>query len=258
MKPTERFSNRADDYRRYRPGYPVAVIDLMRDACGLRVGASVADIGSGTGIFSKLLLEGGFDVTAVEPNEAMREAAEQDLRCFPGFHSVAAAAEETGLPAASFDAITVAQAFHWFNHEAALREFQRLLHADGFAFIIWNHRQIDTSPFLCDYEELLRTLGLPYESVVHRDQNARTRSLEEFFPAGSLQVARFENPHTMDWLALRGRFLSASYAPAKGDPWHEEYVTRLEKIFHKHAVNDLVIFDQETKVYYGKPGKTEK
>jgi SAM-dependent methyltransferase len=252
MKPTERFSNRADDYRRYRPGYPVAVIDLMRDACGLKTGAAVADIGSGTGIFTKLLLEGGFDVTAVEPNDPMRLAAEEDLRHFPRFHSVAAAAEHTGLPEAPFVAITVAQAFHWFDHQAARQEFQRLLRPDGWVFIIWNNRQIDTSPFVRDYESLLKTLGEPYEAAAHRDQDAGTRSLEVLFPAGSFQLAEFDNPHIMDWPGLRGRFLSASYVPAKDDPRHEEYLRRLEQIFHRHSANGQVTSDQKTKVYYGK------
>jgi SAM-dependent methyltransferase len=252
MIPTERFSNRAEDYRRYRPGYPVAVVDLIRDTCGLKTGAPLADIGSGTGIFTKLLLEAGFDVTAVEPNEAMRLAAEQDLRHFHRFHSVATAAEQTGLPAASFAAITIAQAFHWFDHHAARLEFERLLHPDGWVFIIRNHRQIDTSPFVCDYEDLLKTLGEPYKAVAHRDNDAGARNREEFFPTGSLRTAQFNNPHIMDWSGLRGRFLSASYVPAKGDPRHEDYLLRLKQIFDKHAANGHVTFDQTTEVYYGK------
>ena len=252
MKPTERFSNRADDYRRYRPSYPWAVIDLMRDTCGLIAGAAVADIGAGTGIFTKLLLEAGFDVTAVEPNEAMRRAAEEDLRHFPRFHSVAAAAEQTGLPGASFNAVTVAQAFHWFDHPAARREFQRLLRPDGWVFIIRNHREIDDSPFARDYEDLLKTLGEPYETAAHRDQDTRGRILKEFFPAGSMRIAHFDNPHVMDWPGLRGRFLSSSYIPAQGDPRHEDYLARLEQIFKKHAQNGQVTFAQKTEVYYGR------
>lgn len=252
MKPTERFSNRADDYRRYRPGYPLAVTELMREACGLKAGASVADVGSGTGIFSRLLLEAGFEVTAVEPNGPMQLAAEEDLGHFPRFHSVAAAAEQTGLPGASFDAITVAQAFHWFDHQAARREFQRLLRPGGLVFIIWNNRQIDSSPFARAYEDLLKALGESYEAVAHRSQDVGPRGIEEFFAPGVAQLAEFDNPHVMDWPGLRGRFLSASYAPAKGDPRHEDFLARLERIFRQHEVEGRVTFDQTTKVYYGK------
>jgi SAM-dependent methyltransferase len=252
LKPTERFSNRAGDYRRYRPGYPKAVTDLMRDRCGLKPGAPVADIGAGTGIFSRLLLEAGFEVTAVEPNAEMRAAAEQDLRSFPRFHSVAAPAEETGLPAASFDAITVAQAFHWFDRVAAQREFRRLLRPDGWVFIVRNQRQEGSSPFAREYEEMLRTLGERYKAIGHRDPAARARGMAEFFPSGSLRIERYDNPHVMDWPGLRGRFLSMSYIPVEGEPGHEELLSRLEQIFKAHARDGRVTFDQVTEVHYGR------
>ena len=252
MKPTERFSNRADDYRRYRPGYPAAVTDLMLGPCGLAPGVPVADIGAGTGIFTRLLLEAGFEVTAVEPNAAMRAAAEEELRGFPRFHSVAAPAEETGLPGGSFDAVTVAQAFHWFDHAAARREFRRLLRPEGWVFIVRNQRREGTTPFAREYEEMLRTLGERYYAIGHRDRAARTRAMEEFFRAGSLQIAQYINPHVMDWPGLRGRFLSMSYVPAKGDPGHEELLSRLEEIFKAHARDGRVRFDQVTEVYYGR------
>jgi SAM-dependent methyltransferase len=253
MKPTERLSNRAEDYRLHRPGYPAAVIELMRESCGLQGGASVADIGSGTGILTRLLLEAGFEVTAVEPNESMRKAAEQDLRHFARFRSVAAAAEETGLSDGSFDAITVAQAFHWFDPDAARLEFRRLLRPDGWVFIIWNDRQSDASAFARDYEDLLVTLGGADGSAGHRSHHeAAARNLRVLFATGSPQFAQFDNPQTVDWPGLRGRFLSTSYAPAKGDPGHDEYLIRLERIFHKHAAKGHVVFDQKTKVYYAK------
>jgi SAM-dependent methyltransferase len=252
MNSTERFSDRADDYRRYRPSYPLAVINLIRDTCSLQAGAPVADIGSGTGILTKLLLKAGFDVTAVEPNQPMRVVAEEDLLHFPRFHSVSATAEQTGLPTASFDVITVAQAFHWFDHVAARQEFQRLLRPDGWIFLIWNDGNTDSSPFISDYEAFLKPLRESRETTTHWDKKARTLRMEEFFPHGSLRVAQFDNPQIMDWPALRGRFLSASYAPADGDPRHQDYLARLEHIFHKHATDGKVTFDQRTKVYYGR------
>lgn len=252
LKPTERFSNRAEDYRRHRPGYPAAVAGLMRDECGLRVGAAIADIGAGTGIFSRVLLDAGFDVTAVEPNDAMRAVAEEELRGFPRFHSVAAPAEKTGLAEGVFDAITVAQAFHWFDRAAARREFARLLRPGGWVFIVWNRRRGDASAFARDYEELNQSLGKPYREIEHRDPAARARAHEELFAGGTMRRAQFDNPHVLDWAGLRGRFLSTSYAPAKGDPRHEDYLARLEAIFQRHAVDGRVTFDQATEVYYGK------
>lgn len=252
MKPTERFSNRAEDYRRYRPGYPKGVTDLMRDTCGLAPGAPVADIGAGTGIFTKLLLEAGYEVTAVEPNDAMRAAAEEELSGFPRFHSVAAPAEDTGLASASFDAITVAQAFHWFDHAAAKAEFLRLLRPDGWVFIVRNQRLEGSSPFARDYEKMLKTLGERYRAIGHRDREAQAAAIRDFFPANSLRIAQFDNPHEMDWPGLRGRFLSVSYVPVEGQPGHEELLSSLEGIFHAHARDGRVRFDQITEVHYGR------
>jgi len=255
LKPTERFSNRAEDYRRYRPGYPAAVAVLMRETCGLGPGAPVADIGAGTGLFTRVLLEAGFDVTAVEPNAAMRAAAEEDLRDFPRFRTVAAPAEETGLPTASFDAITVAQAFHWFDRAAAQTEFRRLLRPEGWVFIVRNQRSEGGSPLARDYEGMLKTLGERYHAIGHRDRTAQARAMKEFFPEGALRVARFDNPHVMDWPALRGRFLSMSYIPVEGEPGHEELFSRLEEIFQAHARDGRVKFDQITEVHYGRLGE---
>ena len=250
-KPTERFSNRAEDYRRYRPGYPAAVTELMRRECGLKFGAEVADIGSGTGIFSRVLLAAGFAVTAVEPNAAMRGIAEEDLGSLSGFRSVAAPAEHTGLPDASFDAITVAQAFHWFDRPAALAEFRRLLRPRGWLLLIWNDRRVDSNNLARGYEDLLKSLGRAYESVRRRNEEAENMGAEDFLAGGSGLLAQFDNPQVMNWPGLRGRLLSASYFPAKGEPRHDELLAEMERIFHANAENGHVTFDQVTKVYYG-------
>src|SRR5215467_6605799 len=95
--PIQRFSSRVDDYQRYRPRYPLEVIDLLRKDCGLKPESIVADIASGTGIFTRLLLESGNQVFAVEPNLEMRRAAERVLSDFPNFTSVVGTAEATTL-----------------------------------------------------------------------------------------------------------------------------------------------------------------
>src|SRR5882762_7045029 len=112
--PTARFSDRVADYVRYRPGYPQQVVELLHAECGLRPEHVVADIASGTGAFTRLLLENGNTVFAVEPNDAMREAGNQLLQSFDNMTAVAGTAEETTLPSASVDFVTSAQAAHWF------------------------------------------------------------------------------------------------------------------------------------------------
>jgi len=246
--PTQRFTNRVDNYRRYRPGYPSAVIDLIRKSCGLATGGQVADIGSGTGILTRKLLEAGFEVSAVEPNDAMRAAAEEDLKDFPGFHSINATAEQTGLSTHGFPALTAAQAFHWFDRVRVGAEFKRILQPDGWVFLIWNERSANGSPFDREYEALLGTLGQTYEGVRNR---AGEKGLADFFRPGSYREACFDNPLSMTWEELEGRFLSSSYVPTEEDPRHLPLLLALEIIFHKYQQEKRVRFEQQTNVYFG-------
>ena len=162
-----RFTDRASDYARWRPGYPSAVVTAIQDVSGLAPGWSVADIGSGTGISAKLFLDFGCTVFGVEPNEAMRGVAEERLGYESGFHSVDGTAEATTLADASVDLVTAAQAFHWFDRPAARREFARILRPPGWVAIIFNERLTDTT-FLHAYEALLHAHAEDYAYVDHR------------------------------------------------------------------------------------------
>jgi len=250
MNPTERFSNRVENYRRYRPGYPAAVIDLIRTTAGLRDGTRVADIGSGTGILTRLLLDAGWEVFAVEPNAPMRLAAAADLRVLPRFHSIDARAEATGLPAAAVDAITCAQAFHWFDRDTARAEFARILKPGGWAFIIWNERQLSGAADQA-YSRILESIGHAYDGVRERGSVQNDRALEPFFRPGTYGTAQIPNPSRQDWETLRGRFLSSSYVPPEGDPRHGELIERLEDLFREHARDGEVTLDQSANVYFG-------
>jgi SAM-dependent methyltransferase len=254
MKPTERFSNRVENYRRFRPSYPAALIEFIRETAGLHAGSRVADVGSGTGILTRLLLDAGWEVFAVEPNAPMRRAAEEEFGARTGFHSVDASAEATGLPAASVDAITCAQAFHWFDHNAAMAEFARILKPEGWAFIIWNERQI-TSPADLAYSEILTSLGHAYDGVRERGRLVQTNDiLERSFRAGTYRTSGFPNPSRMDWETFRGRFLSSSYAPAEDDPRAGDYLARLEALFREHQRDGEIVMDQTANVYCGQLG----
>src|SRR3982074_1557174 len=128
--PTARFSDRVENYVRYRPGYPPEVLDLLRTECGLWPSHIVADIASGTGVFTRLLLENGNSVFAVEPNAAMREMGIRQLESLSAggrLVLVAGTAEETTLKSASVDFVTAAQAAHWFDLPRARAEFARIL-----------------------------------------------------------------------------------------------------------------------------------
>lgn len=248
LDPTRRFSNRVDHYRRYRPSYPTAVIELIRETAGLKPGAAVADIGSGTGIFTRLLLEAGFDVSAVEPNEPMRQVAEADLGGFPGFHSIAAPAEQTGLPDHHAGALTAAQSFHWFERDLAQGEFRRILKPDGWVFLIWNERKPGSSAFNRDYQALVASFGENLRDQIEDNKEA----VHSFFASSTYRAATFDNPHRLNWEQLRGRFLSSSYTPTQDDPRYPSLLAQLEEIFRSHEQDGRVEFEQQTSVHLGR------
>lgn len=246
---TRRFSRRADLYNRYRPGYPAAVLALLKRACGLGPRAIAADIGSGTGLLTALLLQAGATVYAIEPNAAMRAAAARTLGGRPGYRSRIGTAETTGLPAAHVDLITAGQAFHWFDYRRARAEFRRVLRPGGWVALVWNWRRTRCSPFLQDYEALLLDYATEYPrlGVEHGDE----RRIATFFAPGKCRQACFPNEQRLDWSALRGLLLSASYAPDAGDPRQAPLLAELERIFARHQQHGLVRMEYDTRVFYG-------
>ena len=245
----ERFSNRVENYVRYRPGYPRQVLQTLREECGLTPNSVVADVGSGTGILTKLFLENGNEVYGVEPNTRMREAGEEYLKSFPRFRSVNGTAESTTLASRSVDFVVAGQAFHWFDAQTARVEFARILKPDGWVAIVWNNREKDASPFFRDYESLLRTYGTDYEQVAQK--YPENDPLDRFFGEGASRGRSFSNRQEFDFDGLRGRLLSSSYAPAEGHPNHEAMLAELRRIFEQHARDGRVVFEYTTKLYFG-------
>lgn len=247
--PKQRFSNRVEDYVRYRPGYPSAILDVLRDECGLRPESVVADVGSGTGLLARIFLENGNLVYGVEPNAAMREAGEQFLEKYPHFCSVAGSAEATTLHAASVDLIVVGQAFHWFDASAARAEFLHVLKPKGWVAVIWNERINDTTPFQREYEAFLRRFGTDYEKVAAT--YPQDGPMREFFGSGAADKKSFPNEQVFDFDGLRGRLLSSSYSPPQGHPNHEPMLAELKRLFDAHQREGRVRFEYRTHMYYG-------
>jgi ubiquinone/menaquinone biosynthesis C-methylase UbiE len=247
LSPTQRFSNRVDNYIRYRPSYPREVVELLRAECGLTSSAIVADIGSGTGKLTELLLPHAKQVFAIEPNQEMREAGERLLKAHPNFTSANGTAEATTLPDRSVDVIVAGQAFHWFDRERTKAEFQRVLKPGGYGALIWNDRQVDSTPFLVAYEALLRSLGTDYEQVNHRNIDAD--KLRQFFGRAPRQKS-FSYEQPFDFAGLKGRLLSSSYAPAEGEPGCDVMLAKLRAIFDTHQQDGQVAFRYDTVVYF--------
>ena len=250
QSPTARFSNRVENYVRYRPGYPPEVLELLRDECGLRPSHIIADIASGTGAFTRLLLENGNSVFAVEPNTAMREMGIEQLESFESNRlvSVAGTAEETTLPSASVDFVTAAQAAHWFDLPRARAEFVRILRPEGWCALIWNERHLASTPFLRDYEQLLLTYGTDYQEVRHE---YTTLKIHEFFAPALSEERVFSLRQEFDYDGLAGRLWSSSYAPLEGHPSYAPMMEELQRIFRAHAQDNVVEFEYDTRVFYG-------
>lgn len=248
ISPTARFSDRVENYVRYRPGYPPEVLDLLRSECGLEQTHIVADIGSGTGMFTRLLLENGNSVFAVEPNAEMREAGLRELESYSRLVSVAGSAEDTPLRTGSVDFLTAAQAAHWFDLPKARAEFGRVLRPGGWCVLIWNERVTDATPFLRDYEQLLLTYATDYKEVRHE---RTTAVIGRFFAPAHCEEYVFSLKQQYDYEGLAGRLLSSSYAPLAGHPKHAPMMEQLKKIYRAHATDGAVEFTYNTRVFYG-------
>ncbi len=246
---TSRFSNRVENYVRYRPGYPGEVLRVLEDECGLARSHVIADIASGTGIWTRLLLENGNSVFGVEPNPEMRQAGERLLASFPKFTSVAGTAEATTLADQSVDFVTAAQAAHWFDREPARREFARILTPGGWLVLLWNERITDSTPFLREYEHLLLNYGTDYEEVRHE---RTTGAVNEFFDPAPFRERTFDMRQELDYAGLEGRLLSSSYVPGPAHPKHEPMLNALKTIFNAHARDNRVAFEYTTRVYFGR------
>lgn len=255
MDATKRFSDRVADYVKYRPGYPAEIVGALRELGILNGGReAIADVGSGTGLLTRVFLEAGHEVIGVEPNDEMRAAGDEQLKGFSRFHSVEGTAEATGLPDASVDVVAAGQAFHWFDREKARAEFRRILRGrtaghGGWVVLVWNERLTENSVFLAAYEEMLQKFAGDYGRVDHRRINGAV--LAEFYGADGFVEKAFANRQVFDLAGFKGRILSSSYVPKEGKGF-EGLVRSAEAIFKSHAREGRVSFEYKTRTYAGR------
>jgi len=248
LDPKLRFSDRVENYIRFRPRYPETLLPLLVRELNLTPAHVIADIGCGPGISSEPFLRNGNKVYGIEPNDPMRLAAQRMLAEFPNFKIFKGTAESTTLPDNWIDFITAMQAFHWFDREKARLEFQRILKHAGRAIIIWNSRKKGATPFLDAYEQLLQQFATDYSAVRH--DNIDEGALRTFL-GPTFAHHRLDNQQIFDFESLQGRLLSSSYAPAEGHPNHEPMLRELRRIFDRFEQNGTVPFDYDTDVYWG-------
>lgn len=244
-----RFSSRVADYLRYRPHYPIGVLELLREHSGLSPAHAIADIGSGTGFLAELFLKNGNAVFGVEPNKEMRAAGEEYLAAYPRFTSVNASAEATTLLDASVDFVTAGQAFHWFAPAATRREFLRILRPNGWVAVVWNDRSTSSTSFADAYEDLLQRYGTDYARV--KDAYPQAKDIRAFFEHGNFLTREIPNYQIFDLDGLRGRLRSSSYAPAEGQSNFAPMMAELDNLFYEHQREGRVRMEFSTIAYVG-------
>lgn len=246
MSNTKRFDGKGEIYAKARLGYPSELLDYVKNTLHFDEGSTFADIGSGTGIFSELLLNGGYHVYAVEPNADMRMKAEEKLGNRKDFVSVIGTDSSATLPELSVDCVTTAQAFHWFDVEAFKAECRRILKPDGKVIIIYNTRD--------ETAECNKALA-----DIHRkycpDFQGFSKGMNEgkclAFFNGDCKTFRTDNSRIYDRQGFINRALSSSYSLRDGDKNYAEYLSEIIRLFDDFATDGTLTVPIFTVAYAG-------
>lgn len=257
MKPAARFSGRSKQYVKYRPSYPPQVISHLRETIGWTKEKKIADVGAGTGIFTKLLLEQGNEVFAIEPNDDMRHELVKQLQAYMTTQDAQhcklsvlnGSAEATELSEHSVDGIVCAQAFHWFDQERAREEFIRVLKPQADVVLLWNQRDVQASEFVRDYESLFMQYGEQYDQVKHKQMSVE--ALTAFF-GSKPQLVSYYYEQPLEYEQLIGRIQSSSFSITEEDDRYEAFMDDIKALFSRHEQAGVVKMIYRTDVYWGK------
>ncbi len=247
MNTTTKFDGRAKDYAAGRPTYSAELVCWLRGA-GIEKSSVIADVGSGTGKFSKCLLDEGCKVFAVEPNSDMRAVAEADLRGNPDFFSVSGSAENTTLPCGSVDFVTVAQAFHWFDGAKFRRECLRILKKSGKVFLIWNSREPD-APLNLEWSGIASRYCPDFRGFGNGIRRGDEK-IKAFF-GEKYDYAAFDYPLIFTKEGFIKRCLSSSYSLTESDESYGKYLESLLNLFDKYAKSGILSVPNRSVVYCG-------
>lgn len=246
---TNQFDSKGMPYKKYRPTYPNDVLNHLISEQIITQESVVADIGSGTGIFTMQLQPFVKTVYAVEPNEDMRKTAERDFQNKVAIHSIHASAEKTTLSDNSIDCITAAQAFHWFDRDSFKKECQRILKPHGHVVLIWNDRN-QNDPIIKENAKINAAFCAKFKGFSNGINLEDPQQFNEFF-TGFYQVLNFEYTVEYDLETFIGRNMSSSFAPHKDDPNNHSYAAALTKLFFAYEENGLIKYPYTVRCYIG-------
>ena len=245
---THKFDGKSDAYAAGRPAYAEALLDELYNERGFSAESSIADVGSGTGIFSRQLLLRGSRVFCVEPNHDMRQKAEKNLATFGRFTSVDGDASATGLDDASVDHVTCAQAFHWFDADGFRRECGRILRPGGLVALVWNSR-VAEAPINVESGRLFSRLCPKFKGFSGGVRQDDERIIEFF--RGDYEKIRFENHLAYDRDKFVSRSLSGSYALREGEEGYDDLVEGIRGLFGRFEQDGVLVVPNETVAYLG-------
>lgn len=234
----ERFTGRVADYERYRLRYSAAVLDVLKERCGLKTSSVIADVGAGTGMLAELFLENGNRVTAVEPNAEMRAVCERLRERYSGLSVIAAAAEATTLANASVDFVSVGRAWHWFDRKQAVVEFRRILRLGGWLVLVTNRRSKDGSVEAKEYEEILMEFGTDYREL--QSEYRVYDDMAPVFPEGVVVRETIRGEQMLTLEEFLGQTRSSSVAPMPGDAKYAGMQRALRDFFARFQRDEVL------------------
>lgn len=250
MDNTNKFSGKAENYVKARPDYPKVVFNYLKSELVAHENSVFADIGAGTGIFTKKLLDCGCTVFAVEPNSDMRSALKNSIGGSEKLFIVDGTDKYTGLSGGSVDFVSAAQAFHWFDVHAFKKECLRILKPGGYVILVWNTRKND-SELIKENAEICHKYCPDFTGFSGGKRNSK-ENIDEFF-CKNYQTVKFKNDLIYNKEKFIERMLSASYSLTEKDEKYAEYIKALEEFFEINKNDDGLLFvPNETVLYAGK------
>lgn len=228
MSQTDRFTGRADAYAVGRPTYPPVAIDRLLAGLGDPHALVVADLGAGTGISARVVAEKGPRVVALEPNAAMRAKAEPH----PRITWVEGTAETTTLDDASVDVAAAFQAWHWFDHDAAVRELRRVVRPGGRIALLSYERD--------EHDAFTRELGNIFRThATEPIEKLRADALARFTAIPGARRSEYLNIQKLDRPGIHARLSSSSYMPHEG-PAEAAMLADADALFARYSREEAV------------------